>query len=234
MVRILVNTVNKEFENDQQNTSWPFTADSTFQTSLGLIAYPCFTGALLYPTGTVTMPFRIKTLTGTAEYVVATIADTSDTVIGSATCYSSELCAKVKNNGLTQGIVSYTQDGLEYLRSFISGRTITIPKDSLIFSSDICIPVKSRSSCGINMAGNTYTGDVTICASGGIAFSISGTAVRVNMYGEIPTMVQPITSINDSASEEVWLAAIPGSGVRVETVNNTITYGKVADYGTIS
>ena len=234
MVRVVTNIVDKELADDQQQTSWPFTSDSTFQTSLGLLTYPCFNGALLYPFGEFVLPYRIKTVVGNASYITVNLVDAEDTSIGSADCYSSSLCAKVLLNGITAGVLGYTQEGLEYLRSFVSGNTLTLSRTSLMFSSDICLPQKAMPGYGISIGDTLYTGAVSLCASGGIRFDVDGSSVSVNMYGEIPTMEQPITSINGSTSDEVWLAAIPGSGVRVETLNSTITYGKASDYGTVS
>lgn len=233
-MRIVTNIVDKELADDQQQTSWPFTADSTFQTSLGLLTYPCFNGALLYPSGEYVLPYRIKTITGGPEYVTVNLVDAEDTPIGAAECYAANLCAKVFLNGITSGVLGYTQEGLEYLRSFVAGATLTLSRTSLMFTADICLPQKARPGYGISVGGTLYTGAVSLCAAGGIRFDVDGSSVRVNMYGEIPTMEQPITSINGSTSDEVWLAAIPNSGVRVETLNSTITYGKAADYGTIS
>jgi len=234
MVRVVTNIVDKELADDQQQTSWPFTSDSTFQTSMGLLTYPCFNGALLYPSGEFVLPYRIKTIRGNAEYVTVDLVDAEDTPIGSAACYSADLCAKVLLNGITSGVLGYTHEGLEYLRSFIANSILTLSRTSLMFSADICLPQKAMPGYGISIGGTLYAGAVSICASGGIRFDVDGSSVRVNMYGEIPTMEQPITSINGSTSDEVWLAAIPGSGVRVETLNSTITYGKVSDYGTVS
>lgn len=233
--------LDREFRDYTKELKYPFSDEAIMGSVAGLpLSSDTFLDIIVYSSEDVKLPFYLSSVRQSEDTFVMEIRDANDVHVaeGSILCTEEEWCDNVtlyKNKTEAGNIV--------YDRTIIKQLMKTAAQGPILFGNNLPIQVsrcyiyKSNSMTGIRIPDGSILKDtVVILASEGVTFELeedengdkSKDKVYLNLYGEDPDD-RLVREINGIKREQIWFAAHPNSGVKIETISNGVKFRSIID-----
>lgn len=235
---------NKEFRDASKESSYPLTVESTMSSKNGVkLPYDLLLDALIHPISEFEAPYYISSIRGSLidgeAAVTITILDNNKNTVG--TCTTNKETGYILDS--IENIIGTLVFFEDRLNEFIGAATrepLVFSTNALVFQPSCCFSCPAKGLMSVVSNGTGYKNEVYICGSNGVNFSLNGSDIEVNLYGEEKNINPVVKSINGVNIKELWLAAYPGkeygtggvegSAIRVRTESNKIILGKGRDF----
>ena len=230
----MLEVLNKEFRDVTAEASWPFSVSSSLELPSGAAVSPaCFLDASVYPPGAIA-PYEITLLNaGTTDGLLVEISDSTNKlvchgILAPGTGYT----ILEDEDGAIAGSITHDPYEVEKLAASVGKVAVTPDPGALMFDPAVCWSPEAPGARFIRYSDGLETGDLSIVAAGGVHFEKEADgSVSINIYGELPTLKQPIVSVDGVSPERLWLAAWPAGAVRVATRGDRLFIGLEKDFG---
>ena len=237
--------INREFRDYAAEAKYPFLDSATLQNDQGVTIRPeVFLDGLIYSVEDRSLPFYISDMNGdigAVSEMTITIKDNNNREVCTGvvnttydTCYLRDSFNRIT------GTLVYDQEHMGQLVQRIGASNYSFLKGQTSFLAERCFVTRIKGLSVIKAGSSTFSNTINIVGAQGINFTASDDEVSINMLGEeIPekgideetaaTSNRPIKTINGKEIKNVWLAAHPNSGVKVETTGAAIKIWDIRD-----
>ena len=229
--------IDREFRDYTAELKYPFSDKATLGSSDGtVVPAGAFIDALLYIPSSVKLPIYLSSMWAAidADVTYVEFMDSSSEIV--ATCFIdlNRDNAVLTWLGTEAGSITYDPVIMGQLVHATHGKPISFGTN-LPIQTGRCFRYEPTHMLGIkdtyvdDTGGKVHKDDVYIVAASGVHFSTDGPAVNINLLGEDPPKNSPVLSVNGIGRDHLWFAAVPDSGVKVETIPNGIKFRSILD-----
>lgn len=236
-------TINEEFRDAALRMAYPFTEGSTLEQGTLTIGEGVFLDAAFFFTGSISLPIRLKRLSGMEKGVlVFSFDDGSGNPIGSLRINPGsgvDLAPVLSIDGRHIGDILFSLPGLKRLQGRAFGQLFEFDLEVAEFVAEVTQISQCRNGyIGLRLQGSFRTGNVVIEASTGLAFVMSGGELSLAVLGGMPTTSgasnaahKHLKTLNGVGLENPVIATLPQCNIRVDTDKGAITVRTVTDCG---
>lgn len=221
--------LDREFRDYTKELKYPFSDNAIMGTSDGMaISSDIFLDILIYVPGDYSLPFFLSSIRQASGKTVIEIKDNSGTVVTESVLDMDHDSSNFYTNGVEAGSIVYNKDAVRQLvRTATKGPVLF--GDNLPIQTGRCFTYEPYALTGIKTPnGALKKKEVYIVAAGGVSFAENNGAVSINLYGEdLDDLV--VKSVNGIARKQIWFAAHPNSGVKIETKSKAIKFRSIID-----
>ena len=221
--------LDREFRDYTEELKYPFSDNAVMGASDGM-AMPSdvFLDILLYVSGNYELPFFLSSIRQTATGTVIEIKDNSDNTVAECPLDLSKDYSTFFSSGMEAGTVVYSPDSIKQLVRTSSKGAVLFGRN-LPIQTGRCFTYEPNALTGVRTQnGELKREEVHIVAAGGVSFAESDGTVYINLYGEDPDDAN-VTSVNGISRKQLWFAAHPNSGVKIETDDSGIKFRSIID-----